>query len=256
MANQSKASLADFVNSSRNYLILIVSLIALVCLFVGIAATSQTLETLQRWILIGFVILFAVLGLTLSVWLILRQARLNAVSRENREFGWKPSPTESQRRKLDDNLREITVALKNPDVPTADLFSAYVVAEDLALRQIQQETKEPILRHQSVGAADFDAVLFKQDAIVCIEIAFLVAPDVSQVKINEVLRKIDSAKKTFERLGKDVNLKLLLVLIRRFDRAGEADLRSSLVKKFSATSVDIDVRLFDFETLQKIYAPA
>jgi len=254
MANQSKPSPVNFVNSSRNYLILIISLIALVCLFVGIAATSQTLETLQRWILIVFVILFAIIGLTLSVWLILRQARQNAVGRDNREFGWKASSTDAQRRKLNDNLREITVALNNPDVPTSDLFSAYIMAEDLALRQIQQEGKESLLRHQSVGNADFDAVLFKQDAIVCVEIAFLVAPDVSQVKINEVLKKIASAKKTFDRLGKDAKIKLLLVLITQLDQAGEAELRSSLVKKFSATSVDVDIRLFDFEGLQKIYS--
>ena len=251
MANQSKSSP---VNSSRNYLILIISLIALVCLFVGIAATSQTLETLQRWILIVFVIIFATVGLSLSVWLILRQARQNAVGKDNREFGWKASSTDSQRRKLNDNLREITVALNNPDVPTNELFSAYIVAEDLALRQIQQESNESLLRHQSVGNADFDAVLFKQDAIVCIEIAFLVSPDVSQVKINEVLKKIGSAKKTFDRLGKDVKIKLLLVLVTQLDSKGEAELRTSLVKKFSATSVDVDIRLFDFAGLQKIYS--
>lgn len=254
MANRGKPSLVNFINSSRNYLILIVSLIALVCLFVGIAATSQTLETLQRWILILFVIIFATCALSLSVWLILRQSRQNAIGRENREFGWKTSSTDSQRRKLDDKLREITIALKNPDVPTADLFSAYIVAEDLALRQIQQETKESILRHQSIGNADFDAVLFKQDAIVCVEIAFLVAPDVSQAKINDILKRIASAEKTFDRLGKDAKFKLLLVLITQLDAAGETELRSTLTGKFSATSIDVDIRLFDFESLQKIYA--
>jgi len=254
MANQGKPSLISFVNSSRNYLILITSLIALVCLFVGIAATSQALETLQRWILIAFVILFATVGLSLSIWLILRQARRNAVGVDNRDFGWKTSSTESQRQKLDDNLREITVALNNPDVPTSDLFSAYIVAEDLALRQIQQETKDPVLRHQSVGNADFDAVLFKQDVIVCVEIAFLVAPDISQVKINEVLKEIALAKKIFDRVGKDAKFTLLLVLITQLDQAGAAELRSSLVKKFSETSVEVDIRLFDFEGLQQIYS--
>jgi len=253
MVNRGKPSLMSFVNSSRNYLILIISLFALVCLFVGIAATSKTLEALQRWILIVFVILFATFGLGLSIWLILRQARRNADGRDNRAFSWKASSTDSQRRKLNDNLRELTVTLKNSDVPTSELFWAYIVAEDLALRQIQQENKELLLRHQSVGSADFDAVLFKQDVIICLEIAFLVAPDVSQAKINEVLKKIASAKKTFERLGKDAKFRLLLVLITQLDQADEAQLRSSLVKKFSATSVEVDVRLFEFKRLQKIY---
>jgi hypothetical protein len=254
MANLSKFSTSEFVNSSRNRLILIVSLFALVCFFVGIAATSEALETMQRWILIAFIVLFSTIGLSLSVWLVLRQARQNAVREDNREFGWKASSTDSQRRKLNDNLREITIAMKNPDVPIGDLFSAYIVAEDLALRQIEQESNDTLLRHQSVGSADFDAVLFKHDVIVCVEIAFLIAPDISQAKINEVLKKIASAKRTFERLGKSPKFRLLLVLITQLDSAGETELRSSLVKKFSATPVEVDVRLFDFESLQKIYA--
>lgn len=253
MANQSKPALTNYIVSSRNNLVIIVSLVVLICLFLGIAATSPTLETLQRWILIVFVIIFAVFGLSIAVWLILRQARRNAVGRDNREFGWKTSSTDSQRRKLNDNLREIIAALKLSDVQIDDLFSAYIVAEDLALRQIQQETRENLLRHQSIGGTDFDAILLRQDIITCIEVAFLVAPDVGQAKINEMLNKILSAKKTFERLGKDAHLRLLFVLITQIDETGAARLRQSLVEKFSATSVDVDIRLFDFEDLQKIY---
>ena len=244
--------MSNFVGSSRNHLILIVSLVALICLFVGIAATSQTLETLHRWILIVFVILFAVCGTSVSVWLLLRESRRAAVGKENKEFGWKASSTDSQRRKLTGEVREIAHALHLTE--TDNVFSAYIVAQDLALRQIQQETKEPILRQMSVGSAEFDAILLKHDVITCIEIAFLVSPDVSQVKINDVLKKTAIAKKTFERLGKDANIKLLLVLVTQLDPTGEAELRSTLVKKFSETSVDVDVRLFDFESLQKIYA--
>lgn len=255
MANQGKPSLADFIGSSRNYLIVIVSLFVLVCLLVGIAATSPTLETLQRWILIGFVVVFGTFGLSLSVWLVLLQARRSAVGISNREFGWKSSSTDSQRRKLNDSLREIIAALKLSDVQIDDLFSAYIVAEDLALRQIQLEARENLLRHQSIGGTDFDAILLKQDVITCIEVAFLVTADVSQSKINEILNKVASAEKAFERSGKGANVRLLFVLITQLDAEGEARLRSSLVKQFSATSVDVDIRLFDFEDLQKIYAP-
>lgn len=255
MANQDKPSLTNFIGSSRNYLIVIISLFVLVCLFVGIAATSPTLETLQRWILIVFVVIFATFGLSLSVWLVLRQSRRNAVGISNREFGWRSSSTDSQRRKLNDNLREIIAALKLSDVQIDDLFSAYIVAEDLALRQIQLETRENLLRHQTIGGTDFDAILLKQDVVTFIELAFLVTEDVSQSKINEILNKVASAEKTFEKSGRNINARLLFVLITQLDAAGEAHLRSSLVKKFAATSVDVDIRLFDFEDLQKIYAP-
>ncbi len=253
MVNQSKLS-AVKNNSSRNYLIVIVSLFVLVCLFVAVAATSQSFEPNQRSVLIGFVVIFAVVGLGLSVWMVIYQSRQD-IGGDARELGWKTSPTDSQRRKLNENLREIVGALKLADVQIDDLFSAYIVAEDLAFRQIQQETRENLLRHQSVGGIDFDAVLFKQGIATCVEIAFLVAPDVPQAKIDETLNRIAAAKKAFERLGKTTNLKLLLVLITQLDKAGEDELRSSLVKKFAATSVDVDIRLFDFEELQRNYAP-
>jgi hypothetical protein len=46
----------------------------------------------------------------------------------------------------------------------------------------------------------------------------------------------------------------LLVLVTQLDEEGEAKLRSKLVSKFSSTPVDVDIRLLDFQTLQKIYA--
>ncbi len=252
MTNQGKLPLLSFVNSSRNYLILIVSLFAFICFFVGITATGQTLETLQRWILIVFIILFATVGMSFSIWLILRQSRQNYVRKDNRESNWKASATENQRRKLNTDVREIAESLNVSEL--SSVFSAFIVAQDLALRQIQSEAKEIILRNQSIGSIDFDAVIFKQDIIVCVEIAFLVSADISQAKVNEVLKKISSAKKTVDRTGKDTKFRLLLVLITQLAKTDEAKLRSTLVQKFPPTTVDVDIRLFDFESLQKIYA--
>lgn len=253
MPNQSRFSLTDSIAASKNYLILVVSLIGLIGLLVGIAATSSKLETIQRWILIVFVIVFAILGLSVSVWLILRQARFAAVGASNRGFGWKTSPTDVQRRNLDGKLSEISRQLGNSEMSSGDSLSTYIVAEDLALRQIETESKDLLLRHQMIGAADFDAILFKQDAVVCVEIFFLVQPDIAQSKINAILKKIEAARKTFERTGKDSTFRLLLVLITRLDREGEARLRSTLVEKFSETTIEVEVRLFDFADLQKIY---
>lgn len=253
MANQIKPSPVN--NSFRIRLVVIIGLFVLVCLFVGVAATAQTLEANQRWVLIALVVVFAVAGLSLSIFAALRQSG-GYVGSDSRELGWRTSSTESQRRKLNDNLLELIRALKLSDAQVDDVFSAYVVAQDLALRQIQQETRENLLRHQSGGGTDFDAILFRPDAIVCIELAFVVAADVPQTKIDEILSRIDAAKKTFERAGQKTNLRLLFVLITQLDQAGEAQLRSSLVKKFSATPVNVDIRLFDFEDLQKSYTQA
>lgn len=252
MTNRGKPPLKNFIGSSKNYLIVAVLLFAFVCLFVSIAATSQTLESAQRWILIVFIILFTTVGMIVSVWLILRQSRQNFVRQENRESEWHSSSTESQRRKLNNAVREIAQTLNVSALD--DIFSVYIVAQDLALREIQRESGETVLRNQSIGAADFDAVMFKREIVVCVEIEFVVAPDFSPIKISEIFKKINAAQKTFARTGKERKFRLLLVLITQLEPADEAKLRASLVKKFPATTIDIDIRLFDFENLRKTFA--
>ena len=128
------------------------------------------------------------------------------------------------------------------------------LAQDLALRQIQQEARMPVLRHVVVGNTPFDGFIVKGDLITCVEVTFLVTPIVSQEKINIVLKKVAAPMKSLKNLKIDARVRLLLVLVTQLDDAAEAQLRSSLVKKFGSTPVDVDIRLLDFEALQKIYA--
>ena len=254
MSKQTKNSLADFVSPSLSYLLINIGLIAFVCLAVGFAASSDNLSAIQRWILVVFLILFAVFSVVASVWLILRESWRVAIGKDNREFNWEVSSPEKQQRKLNSEVSEIAAILKLPEEQLSDLLSAYIVAEDLALRQVQQEAKQPLTRHLSIGNTEFNAILLKQDIVTCIEVTFLVTPDFSQAKINAMLRKIELAKKTFSQNGKQTRIRLLLVLVTQLDKDEEAQLRASLVKKFSSTTVDVDIRLLDFESLQKIYA--
>ncbi|MDQ3181790.1 MAG: hypothetical protein M3Q33_14905 [Acidobacteriota bacterium] len=246
--------MSDFAPPSLSYLLIITGVIAFVCLVVGFAASSDNLSAIQSWILTVFLILFAVFSVVASVWLILRELRRAAVGRDNRDFNWEVSSPAKQQSKLNSEVSEIAAILKLPDEQLSDLLSAYIVAEDLALRQVQQEAKQPIARHLSIGNTEFNAILLKQDIITCIEVIFLVTPDVSQAKINEMLKKIELVKKTFSQNKREAKIRLLLVLVTQLDQAEEARLRSSLVKKFAATPVDVDIRLLDFEGLQKIYA--
>ncbi|CAN5458977.1 hypothetical protein BH18ACI1_BH18ACI1_03230 [soil metagenome] len=254
MLKRTKPLLTDSAPSSLNYLIAIISFIALACLSIGIAASSRNLEALQRWILISFLILFSLFGLIISVWLILRQARRNAVSIASKKTDWEIMLPKNQRAKLNREVREIASILETPEEQFSDLVSAYVVAVDLALRQIQQEAKTPLMRYVCIGNAEFDAVLMKQDFVICIELVFLVMPIVPQEKINLLLNKILVAQETFKQINFEAKIKLLLVVVTQLDRIQEKELRSNLIKKFLSTPVDVDIRLLDFESLQKIYA--
>jgi hypothetical protein len=174
---------------------------------------------------------------------------------DDRKFiRWAASNPELQRQNVNVEVRELARVLKVGDDQLADLLSAFIVAEDLALRQIQQEEDLPLMRHVLIGGTPFDAILVDQDLVTCIEVAFLVVPDVRQEKIEAMLRKITQAKKNLAEMKSRLRLRLMLVLVTQLSEEEEEHLRGMLItRRFSDTPVDIDIRLLDFEVLQKVY---
>ena len=131
---------------------------------------------------------------------------------------------------------------------------AYIVAEDLGLRQIQQEEGVPLMRHVSIAGVPFDAVLVKNDLVACIDVSFLVAPELRQDRIDAMLRKIAAVKNSLRQHETVMKTRLMMVLITQLTPEDEELLRSMLnTRTFSETPVDIDIRLLDFEALQRIY---
>ncbi len=167
---------------------------------------------------------------------------------------WQTAAAEIQRQNLSIELSELARTLETGDGHTSELFSAYIVAEDLALRQVQREHRSPMMRHISIGTIPFDAVIFKRNLLVCIEVSFLVVPDIRQEKIDAILRKAVAVKASVEQQDPGLGIKLLLVVITQLTRADELQLRSVLnMTRFSATPVDIVIQFLDFEALQKTY---
>ena len=255
MAKRNERSLSNSLSPAKNHLIPITILIIIACLSGGLALAfgSQFLENAQRWALIIFLIVFSTFGLIVSTWLVLRHSRKLAVGQKDDAMYWQIMLPESQRRKLNAEVKELGAIMNIPPQQLGDLRSAYVVAEDLALRQLEQETKTTMIRHVSIEAAEFDAIMVNNDIITCIETTFLVTPHVSQEKINTTLKKIEFASKKLNELRPGSKLRLLLALVTQLDQEGEAKLRSTLISKFSSTPVDVDIRLLDFEGLQKIF---
>lgn len=250
--------------AAQNYFPFLVILILVVCLAAGSALTfaSQSLDATQRWVLIVFLIAFSVGGLifslfgaTLSEFLTVREWRRLKALENHDKIVWDVLPPLAQRRKLTSEVKELAAILDVPGDQMTDLLSAYVVAEDLALRQIQQEEKVPLMRHITIGNAEFDAILAKDEIVTCIEVMFLVTPKISQEKVNFTVKKTETAKQIFSKIRPEVKPKLLLVLVTQLDDRDVTELRSMIGKNmFPETPVDIDIRLRDFEELQKIYA--
>lgn len=255
MEKQERVSLLESVNSSRNYLTLVVLLIAALCLALAYAfsAASASLDAIQRWLFILFLVIFPILGLIVSLWLILRQSRKLAVSRKDGAIEWRITSAEKQQQKLNSEVLEIAQRLEVSENQLSDLRSAYIVAEDLALRHIEKEAQIPLMRHVTLGEIEFDAVLINQEIIKCVEVTFLVAPQIHDEKINRILKKTEAIKRKLAKIRPDTKLILMLALVTQLDRLSEAKLRSTIADKFTATPVDVDIRLFDFEELQKVF---
>lgn len=249
MADKTDNSLARFERPSIGYPLIVVGAIAFVCLFAGAVLTVRV----QEWpaaalFLTGLFALIVFVFLNAS-----RNRRLTATS-DRKLIKWDAALPELQRQNVNLEVKELARLLGVEHDHMADLLSAYIVAEDLALRQIQQEEKLPLLRHVQLGGTPFDAILIEQDMITCIEVSFLVVPDVRQDKIESMLKKINIAKKNLAEMKLRLRLKLMLVLVTQLTPDEEDHLRGMLItRRFTDTPVDIDIRLLDFESLQKIY---
>ena len=200
--------------------------------------------------------LFAVsAALFIIVILLDAAAKRRSAAVDDRKFiSWDAAMPEIQRQNVNVEVRELARQLNVESDQLPDLLSAYIVAEDLALRQIQQEENLPLMRHVSIGKTPFDAILVDQDLITCIELAFLVVPDIRQEKIESMLKKITQAKRNLVDLKSRLRLRLMVVLVTQLSPEEEERLKGMLVtRRFSETPVDIDIRMLDFEMLQNVY---
>jgi hypothetical protein len=61
-------------------------------------------------------------------------------------------------------------------------------------------------------------------------------------------------KKVVEEMKIAMNVRLMVILVTQLTFEDEQRLRKSLgTKRFAGTPVDVDIRLLDFEALQRIY---
>ena len=208
---------------------------------------------LRAW---PFVAVFglSLIGLSIYSFLSLRTTRRFAAARDESRIDWESALPEIQRESLNIEVVELSRILEVSTEQISDLQSSYIVAEDLALRQIQQEEQVPLLRHVSLGDVPFDAVLVKQEMIICAEVSFLVGPELRQERIDSMMRKMARVKNIIEQMNVAMQTRLMVVLVTQLNVEDEERLRKSLnTKRFSGTPVDVDIRLLDFEALQRIY---
>lgn len=249
MGEKGENSLRRFDREQTNYPLIIATILLFGVLVAGMIVAVRADNIAAAGIFVVAALMFALLVLVD----IANRRRIAAV--DDRKFiRWDAAMPEIQRQNVNVEVRELARLLGVGEDGLADLLSAYIVAEDLALRQVQQEDNLPLMRHVSIGGTPFDAIMVDNDLITCIEVAFLVIPDVRQEKIESMLKKITIAKKNLAEQKSRLRLRLMLVLVTQLSEEEEERLRGMLVtRRFSDTPVDIDIRLLDFEMLQKVY---
>lgn len=218
-----------------------------------LAAGLTLAIVMSAWPLVS-VFAISLIGLLIYFGLSRRTTKRLVAAADESRIDWESALPDVQRESLNIEVAELSRILEVSTEQISDLQSAYIVAEDLALRQIQQEEQVPLLRHVSIGDVPFDAVLVKQDVLICAEVSFLVAPDLRQERIDSMIRKAGRVRKVIEQMNIAMTPRLMVILVTQLNYEDEERLRKSLTsKRFSGTPVDVDIRLLDFEALQRIY---
>lgn len=169
-------------------------------------------------------------------------------------IAWEPAEPELQRQTLNVAVGEVSRIMQFQPESVGELQTAFIVGEDLALRQIQQEENVPVMRHISVGGVPFDAAFSKDEILVCCEVCFVVSPELGQDRVAAMMRKIGAVKRSIAEMNIGLEVRLMVILVTQMPAADVEKLRESLsTKRFSSTPVDIDIRLMDFEGLQRVY---
>jgi hypothetical protein len=250
MAKQLDNSFVRFSQHERTSSLTGLAVMIAALLVAGLALAVVT----SAW---PFVTVFAISLVALAIYFLLtsRATRRLAAARDESRIDWQSALPEVQRESLNIEVAELSRILEVNSEQMSDLQSAYIVAEDLALRQIQQEEQVPLLRHVTIGGVPFDAIMVKQDMIICGEVSFLVAPDLRQERIESMLRKMGRVEQVLREMNVGMRVRLMIILITQLTFEDEEHLRKSLnaAKRFTGTPVEIEIRFLDFEALQKIY---
>ena len=249
VAKQLETSLETFARRESPLASKIMSGVVVLSLFVLLVLSAIA----QNWLFAGLIAIVLVTAVIFSAAQFLKSKSAEARSDQKR-IDWETAQPDIQRQNLNIEVLELSRILEVGSEQISDLQSAYIVAEDLALRQIQQEENVPLMRHVTIGKAPFDAVLVKGDVVTCIDVSFLIVPDIRQEKLNATIRKIGLVKNTFGEMGLKLKVRLMMVLVTQLTPEDDDRLRAVLSKqRFEETPVDIDIRLLDFESLQKTY---
>lgn len=220
-------------------------------MFIGLGIAVSA----SMWPLVA-VFSLALVGLAIYSWMSFDRIRSLAALSTIKQIDWKTALPDTQRENLNLEVIELSRILDVDLDQISDIQSAYIVAQDLAFRQIQHEESSPLLRNISIAGMPFDAVMVKGNELICCDVSFLVAPDLNQEKIDAFFRRAAQVNQELESKGLGFNIKLLLILILQLNPEDDAYIRRKLNSREFKKNMPFDradIKFIDFEQVQKIF---
>jgi hypothetical protein len=206
------------------------------------------------WYTLGGLVLFSLLGLAAFFYVSARERARLLGRNAARSLDWKAAPHELQRQNLNVAAKELARILEKGHESGTEIHTALIVAEDLALRRIQQEECVPVVRHTSVAGIPFDAMFIKGDALVCADVMFLVVPTLKQERVAAMLNKVAAVKRSVDAMNVGLTVRLMIVVSTQMSEDEVNELRRSLdTSRFESTVTDVDIRFLDFDELQRSF---
>lgn len=255
---------------ARNPLGIIALFIVLVYGIAGLVLgySAAKLEAHEKLPLIWFLVLFPVIVLGVFMRLVTHHhAKLYAPHDFPDKEGFFRAMTPSeQKARLDAEIESIeaeTVAVPHHGTAAVEMEGAgiaravsirhaYVLAEELAFRELEREFGAPVQRNVAVGRdVGFDGILVQEGKSIAIEIKFTRQPSWNRL-VESTLPRLARVVETLESVSR-----MLLVVVTEGLSAQQREVAASRAAEgLRASSPLIDLRVYDFGELMERYGIA
>lgn len=224
---------------------------------------TSALTEQQRWPFVWFLTGFPVLVLAAFFYLVIRHhEKLYAPSefRDERHF-FRKLDSDAQRERLEEEVNAVTEAGATDSGDKVESFRPLSrgeirlnisLAEDLALRALEQELRTTISREVAVNAGDgwlnLDGAVARGERLLAIEVKYFRGGNFPVFQIEHLLRLMGSLK--FERFSKT---SVLLAVVSDAPEEEDTALEERLRKVFAESPVQVQLRMFRLNALKAKY---
>ncbi len=243
---------------SRNNLVWLVGGIVLLEAFLLAALSFGLFPRLEKGPLLWAASLFPLLALFFLGWFIARHGnRTYAEAEAIRETFVTPLTAAEQHAKVGKELsafadEAIASTGYQPDEATLqEMCTTYLVAGDLALRQLGLEYPDGLRRHVAIADTPFDGVVTEAERLFAIEVKLLPTGDLRQEILNSVLERAEQTARRLTRTAPQKKFMLLLLLVVAATAEEREHLRENMIRRLSAATIDVDLVIYDYNELHR-----